>query len=418
MLSYDVVILDNQTTSRNERTACSLTHEEAARLFAEVHRLHRLGRSRYQIAEFLNVHRTTIRRWLNTSTYGDLRGWKRGQPRKRRDPAVVQRICEIKKHRLADKYLFGSEYVQMDYCKQYPHEQPPSIWYIDEVVRQACLQSRKPKSKHRGGSVYLLYPTESMKQLGHIQQSADFIGKKYLSGSSQPVTIFSSCYYRPFKMYQIQRTETEKAVYAIEILERLWAQYPIPHVFRMDNGGPFRGTGHSPRRLGTFIVFLLNLGIVPLFGSPSRPWTNPAVEGHNRVFTEKVWRKNRFSSLKDVDRENERFNTEGREYFAFRYTELANRYRSRRLKPSHKLEITHLRTRRNKRITFIRFVEPTIDEPKAHIVVMNERIYMPDKYAHQFVFVNWDLQDQQLQITSEYQGTIKPLMRLPFKVNE
>lgn len=394
-----------------------MTQQEAVRLFAEVHRLHRLGRNNSSIAELLGIRRATVIKWLQAPQYGDQRGWKSGRARKHFDPRIAGRICQIKKDRLEHKYLFGSEYVQMDYCKLYPDEERPSIWHIDQVVRQAGLQSRKPKTRRRGGSTYLLYPTESMKRLGVIQQSADFIGKKYLAGSSTPVTIFSSCYYRPFKMYHIQRTEAEKAAFAMEILLQLWSQYPVPHVFRMDNGGPFRGTGRSPRRLGTFVVFLLNLGIVPLFGSPSRPWTNPAVEGHNRVFTEKVWKKNRFRGLEEIDRENDRFNQEGREYFRFRYEALAQRFRWRCLLPSRKIQCEHLRTRRNKKITFIRFVGPSIEEPNDHITIMNERVFLPERYAHQFVFATWDLQSEQLTVVSEFQGTTKPVLRIPFKVN-
>jgi hypothetical protein len=334
------------------------------------------------------------------------------------DPRVVEHICQIKKNRLDHKYLFGSEYVQMDYCHMYPDQEKPSIWYIDHVVRQAGLQSKKPKSRRRGGSAYLLYPVESMKRLGHIQQSGDFIGKKYLDGSSKPVTIFSSCYYQPFKMYYIQRTEAEKAVFAMEILIRLWAEYPMPHVFRIDNAASFRGTARGPRHLGTFVVFLLNLGIVPLFGSPSRPWTNASIEGHNRVFTEKVWKRNRFRCVEDIDVENERFNAESREFFQFRYTSLAERYHARRLAPSRMRVTPELQSRKNKRIAFIRFVEPSLDEPRSHIVIMNERVYLPDEYSHQFVFVTWDLQRQSLFIQSEYQGTIKHILHLPFKINE
>jgi hypothetical protein len=40
---------------------------------------------------------------------------------------VAERICRIKKDRLEHKYLFGSEYVQMDYCKLYPKEEKPSL---------------------------------------------------------------------------------------------------------------------------------------------------------------------------------------------------------------------------------------------------------------------------------------------------
>jgi hypothetical protein len=390
--------------------------QEAEQLFSEVHRLHRLGKNNSQIAEALDLRRATVIDWLGCEVYMDKRGWKQGRPRAHADPVVIERICRLKRHRIDENYLVGSEYVQMDYCKTYPTEKAPSVWFIANIVRKSGLQTRKPKSKRRGGSVYLLYPVMSMHRLGVIQQSADFIGRKYLTGSSQPITIFSSCYYRPFKMYQVKRIDSEKATLAIDVLQKQWAEFPVPHVFRMDNGGPFRGTGHDVRRLGTFVVFLLNLGIVPLFGSPSRPWTNGAVEGHNRVFTEKVWTRNRFSCVQDIDRENERFNSEGREFFQFRYQSLADRFDARRLDPERKIN-EQLRSRRNKTITFVRFVEPSPNEHRAHIVVMNERVFLPEAYTHQFVFASWDLEQERLTIVSEYKGTIAPVLRLPFKIN-
>ena len=273
-----------------------MNQKDAERLFSEVHRLHHLGQNNSAIARILGVRRATVIRWLAASEHQDRRGWERGRARTHTQVEVSDRIRTIKKDLLEHHYFFGNEYVQMRYHKSYPQEPIPSIWYIDEVVRQAELQGRKPKGRRPGGSVYLLYPTDSMRHLGLIQQSADFVGKKYLAGSSSPVTVFSTCYYRPFKLYYIQRTETEKAIFAISILARFWKKYPVPNVFRMDNGGPFRGTGYSPRRLGTLVVFLLNLGITPLFGSPSKPWTNGAVEGHNRVFSEKIWAENRLTS--------------------------------------------------------------------------------------------------------------------------
>ncbi len=395
-----------------------MKQQEAQQLFAEVHRLHKVGQNNSQIAEALRLRRATVIEWLGREAYIDNRGWKQGRARKHTDPAMVKRICRLKQRRVHDNYLVGSEYVQMDYCKSYPSQEVPSVWFIDSVVRKAGLQTRKPKTKRRGGSAYLLYPVVSMHRLGLIQESADFIGKKDLDGSPRPVTIFSSCYYRPFKMYQIQRTEAEKATLAIEILCQQWTDFPVPHVLRMDNAGPFRGTGTSPRRLGTFVVFLLNLGVVPLFGSPSRPWTNGAVEGHNRVFTEKVWLRNRFSSLEEVDRETKRFNDEGREFFRFRYQSLVDRFRARRLGPKRTIDIEHLRTRRNKKINFVRFVEPSLDEPRPHIVVMNERVFLPDPYVNQFVFATWDLEQEQLSVVSEYQGTCRPILRRSFKINE
>jgi len=166
----------------------------------------------------------------------------------------------------------------MDCCRLYPEDEKPSIWYIDHVVRQAGLQARKPKSKRRGGLVYL--PVE------------------------------------------------------------------------------------------------------------------------------------------EVDRENKRFNAEGREFFQFRYKALAQQYQTRCLLPSRKIETEQLRSRRNKKISFIRFVGPSSDEPRAHITVMNQRVYLPEAYTHQFVFATWDLQAQQLAVVSEFQGTVTSLLRIPFKINE
>jgi transposase InsO family protein len=395
-----------------------MTQEEAVALFHQVHRLARQGMSKTMIARTLSVSRPTVIQWLTVTTYQERRGWRPGRVRKHTDPAVPERICQLKRRRVDDCYLVGSPYVQMDYAKGYPSETVPSLWYIDQVVRAAGLQTRKPRHKRRGGSVYLLYPVVSMKRLGLIQESADFIGRKYLDGCSRPVTIFSSCYYRPFKMYQIYRTEAEKATFAIDLLARQWQEYPRPHVVRMDNGAPFRGTATFERCLGSFLIFLLNLGITPLFGSPSRPWTNGSVEGYNRVFSEKVWQKNRFRSLEEVDRENERFNAEGREFFQFRYQTLATRFAARCLKATTKVRTDMLHTRRNKRISFVRFVEPAADEPRAHIMIMNERVFLPEAYLHQFVFATWDLEAEQLSIVSEYQGSCTPILHCRFKIRD
>jgi hypothetical protein len=303
----------------------------------------------------------------------------------------------------------------MDYAKKYPDEPvQPSLWYINQVVRKAGLQTRIPRSKKRGGSVYLLFPAESIKHLGYIHQSADFIGKKYITDRTEPITIFSSSYYAPFKLYQIVRIQAEKTIYAIEQLEHQWARYPIPDVLRLDNAVQFRGNGISKRRLSSFILFLLNLGITPLFGSPSKPWTNPHIEGHNRVFTEKVWSKNIFVSLEQIDRENERFNNESSEYFEYKYARFVAKSRCRYIRSTKRIITDSLLTRKNKKIYFVRFVE-SIDNV-AVISVMNDVIQVSDKYTHQFVFGEWNLENERLSIYSEFEKKVSLIDKIPFKI--
>jgi len=270
--------------------------QEAQQLFAEVHRLHKAGQNNSQIAEALQLRRATVIEWLVENPIKTTAGGSKAEL----------------ESTLTPRWSNGSAGSSSDECMTTISSAASMCRWITARVTRAWKSHRsgsliassvkpafRPGSRKRndGGLGLFIVPRGFHAPPGLIQESADFIGKKYLDGSPRPVTIFSSCYYRPFKMYQIQRTEAEKTKLAIEILSQQWTEFPVPHVLRMDNGTPFRGNGNTVRFLGSFVVFLLNLGIVPLFGSPSRPWTNGAVEGHNRVFTEKVWLRNRFSSL-------------------------------------------------------------------------------------------------------------------------
>ena len=134
---------------------------------------------------------------MSQDTYKETRGWQKGQSRIY-ESNLAERICTVKRQRVENnKFFVGSEYVQMDYAKQYQDEQLPSIWFIKKAVRQAGLQTRKPKKRKKGGSQYLLYPVQAIKGLGSVQQSADFIGKKYIAGQRQ------STFFRPVIMHRL-----------------------------------------------------------------------------------------------------------------------------------------------------------------------------------------------------------------------
>lgn len=351
----------------------------------------------------------------------DNRGWKKDKARKEKNNQITaERICTLKQQRIdKKKYFFGSEYVQMDYVKTYFNDPIPSIWFIDEVVRRAGLQTKKPKKKKkRGGSKYLLYPDKSIRRLGFIHQSADFIGRKYIAGRTEPINIFSSTYYTPFKLFQIKRVFAEKTIYAINVLKERWQMFPIPDVFRIDNGLQFRGTASGKRAVGLFLKFLLNLNVIPLFGSPSKPWTNPHIEGHNRIFNEKVWSRNHFQCLEQIDCECKRFNQESLDYFKFRYTNfIGNISNLRYLRKKQIPIIDKLISTKEKKIYFIRFVESYEYNKPAYINILNETIIMPEQYTHQFVFVEWNLEKEILFIYSEYQQNITLIKQIKFKLN-
>ncbi|MHC4133270.1 MAG: hypothetical protein ACYSR3_14990 [Planctomycetota bacterium] len=305
----------------------------------------------------------------------------------------------------------------MDYAKQYSGEELPSIWFIDKTIRQAGLQTKKPKKHKKGGAEYLLYPVQLIRNLGYVQQSADFIGKKYITGQREPINIFSTSYYAPFKLYQIRSVKAERAIYAIENLTRLWRKYPLPNVLRIDNGLQFRGTGRGKRSLGTFLKFILNLGVKPLFGSPSKPWTNPHIEGHNRVFNEKVWGQNFFTHRDQVAAECDRFNSESLEYFHFKYAQLVFNGNFSYIECEQTIEADKLISIEGKKIYFIRFVQSLEKGTKAFIRILNEIIFLPEQYNHQFVFVEWNIEKEHLSIYSEYKKAVTLILERNFILN-
>jgi len=367
----------------------------------------------------LGIERKTIIKWLKQTEYQDNRGWQKNKARKYTDKSIAEKICSLKQNRIGNgSYFVGSPYVQMDFAKKHSENEVPKLWYIDKVVREAKLQTKVPKPKRKkGGSEYLLYPIKCIRQLGYVQQSADFIGKKYIAGRSEPINILSSSYYFPFKLYRIKRILAEKATYAIETLTEQWQKYPIPDVFRMDNGLQWRGTASGKRAVGMMLRFLLNLKIIPLFGSPSKPWTNPHVEGHNRVFNDKVWNNNFFTGLEQIDQECGRFNKESLELFEYKYSQLVFNGNFSYIKPRQEILTDRLMTAKGKKIYFIRFAESSCNSRKATIIILNEIVYLPEKYNHQFVFVEWDIEKEQLCIYSEFKQEITLIYQTKFKLN-
>lgn len=369
------------------------------------------------IARSLQLHRATVQKWVGKDVYFDQRGWKQGKLRKY-TRQIRERVITLKRARIdAAKYFLGSPYVQMDYAKRYPQENLPSLWFIDESVRAAGLQTHVPKKRSSGASIVARqrFPIKTIVRLGRIQQACDFISKKYLLGRTEPISLFSTSYYQWFELYQIHRVSAEIVEEAVAHLLHCWRSHPIPHVVRIDNAMTFRGGGRSEAIVGRFLKFLLNRNVTPLFAAPYRSYTNPHIEGHNRTFAEKLWGRHTFTALTDIDRECTRFNAESEEFFRFKF---AARLRAKHLRyttSATKNDIEHLHTRKGKHIAFLRFVESWKERNEAiGIVVLDRFIDLPAAYMNQYVFASLDLQAAQLNVLSEVDQTVSIVRTLPF----
>lgn len=305
----------------------------------------------------------------------------------------------------------------MDYAKKFPSDPLPSEWFVKEVTRRAGLQTHEPKKRSKGKNIVsrLLFPIKSIVGLGKVHQSCDFIGKKYIQGFKEPVNIFSTSFYQWFELYQIWRVVAETSEQVMNRLTDFWKVFPLPDVMRMDNGMTFRGTGKVAAHIGKYLKFLLNLNIIPLFSAAYQSYTNPHIEGHNRTFTEKLWAKNFFSGVAEIDTECHKFNAESREFFEWKFKERLNAKGLRRLTKNSILDGEILRSTKGKKICFIRFVERWKESNEtAGIVVLDRFIEVPKAYIGQYVFATLNLETTMIAITSEHQGIVTKIINQPF----
>lgn len=375
------------------------------------------GKSTRAIARIINVRQATVVTWLQQKSYSDRRGWNQGIKRTHTD-LEEERIAALKRQRIEGKKFFlGTSYIQMDYAKQYPTDPSPSTWFVDEVIRRHGLQTHEPKKRGKGQNIVsrLLFPIKSIVSLGAIQQSMDFIGKKFIQGSSEPVSIFSTSYYQGLRLFQIQRVLAEKAEHVVHCLTGIWQKFPIADVLRMDNGSTWRGAISAEATISRCLRFLLNLGVKPLFSAPYQSYTNPHIEGHNRTFTEKLWNKNFFTSLKQIDEECVKFNAESREFYDWKFRERLSRSDIRYLGATETAPGDILRSTKGKKIYFIRFVERwKEDDGRVGIVILNRFVDVSDPYLNQYVFVALDLETASITVHSEHHGISAIIGQKPF----
>lgn len=384
--------------------------------FQQAKALFQQGKTVSDIERELDIRRATIREWLRKDQYVERRGWSGGK--RTHTDEEEQRIVSIKKLMIEkDCYFLGPKHIRMNYEKTYPSDDLPSLWFFQDVIRRNGIQSNEPKKRTKGKGIVerLFFPIQSIVKLGRIQQSVDFIGKKFILGRSDPISVFSTSYYQWFDLYQVWRTLAETSEYAIQCLLGLWMRSPIPHVLRMDNGMTFRGTGVVQGHIGKFVKFLLNLNIIPLFSSAYQSYTNPHIEGHNRTFTEKLWSKHHFVSPEAIDIECERFNLESREFYEWNFKERLGARNLRYLKNAFEPRLDSLRSVQGKKIYFIRFTERWNEQDRrCGIVVLNWFVPLPVAFVNQYVLAVLNLETATLHAYSEHDGISTEILRQPF----
>lgn len=382
--------------------------------------LHGMGWSIRKIAGKLVSSTRSVRLWTKMNTFElskDNRGWKKGKPRKYTQDAKRE-IRKMKRHLLKENsYFIGSKVVHKNYENQFGEKISKS--FVDRTLREAKLV-KTPRKKRKGVSKYMKYPQRTLDRLGKIMLSVDFIGPKYLNGSSDRINFISCKYIRPEKVGIVKRITGQTAEQTIKSLKELWKEHPIPDVVKVDNDMAFGANLSLPKCIGSLTFFLLNLGICPLYIAPRSPWNNGHVEGFNSVFSKKFWNKLQFTDENEVDIKIKDFNMAYEKYSKLIHNNPKSdnpRYIDN-LKDI-KLDNKNIQKFKANKIYFLRIVrrknEKGSKDEYGFIDILKKEMKLPKDLINLFVFCVLDIKSKQLKINIELDdGTLKEIKKIKF----
>ena len=364
------------------------------------------GWSVRKISRYLVARRDSINKWIKTDekeVTQDHRGWKKGKPRK----YTEQQKEEIKNIRMElekeESFFIGAKVVHANYNNS--HTPNVSKRFVHRTPREYKMV-KSPQKKRKEVSKYMQYPQRTLNKLGKIMMSVDFIGPKYLKGSSDKINFLSCKYIRPKKEGIVKRVEGQTTDEVIKILKEVWQTNTIPNVLKVDNDSAFGTNSVHKRCVGRLTLFLLNLGIKPLYIAPRSSWNNGEVEGFNGVFTRKFWNKLKFTDEDEIDIKIKDFNVAYE-----KYTDLINNnpeiekpkfindckdtdFENKKVKNFKETKIYFLRIARRKG-------EKAGENDYGFIDILKQEIKLPKDLINLFVFCVLDIELKKLSIYTE-----------------
>ncbi len=315
----------------------------------------------------------------------DARGWKKGIYRSysRLEEKRIIRIQQELDANLQEPFSGASAILQR-YQEVYPSAKPVSLRFIGRTLAKHGL-SAKPKVRRKGVSRYLHYPETTINVLGKSLLEIDFIGKKFITGRTEPVNFIAFSLRFPRKLKYFHRIESETADEVIKHCRAFFKRFEKPEVVKLDNGFAFAGSGPWPRVLNSVILFFLGEKITPVFVAPRKPWNQASVEGSNSIFSRKFWHRFEFRSLNEIDQQLVHFNDAYEHYTGYQRPDRPER-RSKRFIP---------------KVYFIRKVYEYPDRKRGYIDILKEFVPLPKSYINMFVLAEWNLKADRLTIYYE-----------------
>ena len=364
------------------------------------------GYTQDRIADLLGVSKGFVVNWTQSDTQQfdvDRRGWPKGQGRLW-DETTCQRIKKIHREleRNPHEFYSGTSAIQQCYRQQYPFDAVPPLRTVGRMLKELGL-SKSPKKRAKGASRYLCYPEYTVYQtLGKRLLEADFMGKKFLEGRSEPLNFVGMSFKKVPRIRYFYRVNAQTTDALVTTCQDFFKRFEIPDVIKVDNAQATIGTGSGKRCLSRFMVFLLKKKIIPVFSVPRKPFSQASIEGNNSVFSRKFWNSMRFNSPRQVDTRLQWFNQSSLAYTGYDTTKRKRRGSKKDFIP---------------KVYFIRQVQEDGQTGKGYIDVLNERVAIRKNYINYFVLAEWSLNNEKLCVHFEKDPSTKVIKTIDFELN-
>lgn len=182
-------------------------------------------------------------------------------------------IAERRKHthwggkkiqRLLERdYDFGDEHI-------------PSITTVNNILKREGLVLARQRVRRHLEDRHPVYDPDYPNQI----QSADFKGKFRLGNREycNPLTVADTKTRYLFAIQALERPDTENCK---PIFDKIYREYGLPGYLHTDNGAPF-GNANSLRRMTQFSVWIMDVGVTPVYSDPAHPEQNGRHERMHR----------------------------------------------------------------------------------------------------------------------------------------
>jgi transposase InsO family protein len=199
-------------------------------------------------------------------------GWDALEEHSRRHqshPMQTEQVIEEALLTERDKHpRWGARKLLVLVKRSMPEAELPAESTVNNILkRNGKVIPRKKTRRQLVGKFEYLDPQEP-----NEVWSADFKGKFRMGNWEYcyPLTIADSCSRYLFAIHGLEYCRAEDCK---PIFEKVFREYGLPVLLHTDNGPPF-GSPVSLRRMTTLAVWLMDLGITPVYSDPGQPQQN------------------------------------------------------------------------------------------------------------------------------------------------